>query len=99
MITSPILRIAPTGIVTSNPDGSETLHEGDVLILGTGFKTHDFLGTLEVIDADGKKLGDRWNGLGGAEAYYGIMVSGLPNLFMCYGPSMSLYLDLSRDFF
>ncbi|KAI9020632.1 hypothetical protein DFJ74DRAFT_673782 [Hyaloraphidium curvatum] len=90
LVTDPILRIEPKGVVARLPDGTEQLYEGEVLLLGTGFKVHDFLSTLEVVDAKGNKLAERWKALGGAEAYYGIMVSDLPNLFLTYGPNTNL---------
>lgn len=90
MITDKIVRIEPKGVVTQTEGGAEVLHEGDVLLLGTGFQTHDFLGTLEVIDATGKRVEDKWKGLGAAEAYYGIVVADLPNFFMAYGPNTNL---------
>jgi cation diffusion facilitator CzcD-associated flavoprotein CzcO len=67
-------------------DGAE--RELDALILGTGFRTNEFLAPLEVRGLGGRDLNEAWRG--GAEAYLGITVSGFPNMFMLYGPNTNL---------
>lgn len=83
--TTPIERISPTGVVTT--DGVE--HLADVLILSTGFETSDYLTPIRVTTDSGRCLNDDWAGTG-AEAYFGTAVHGYPNLFFLYGPNTNL---------
>ncbi len=84
LVTEPIERIAPAGIVTR---GGE-LRPADVIVYGTGFQTLDFLAPMSVSGRGGTELRDTWRG--GAQAYLGITVSGFPNFFMLYGPNTNL---------
>jgi cation diffusion facilitator CzcD-associated flavoprotein CzcO len=84
LVTDPIERIAPGGVVTA--DGE--LRPADVIIYGTGFKTLDFLAPISVIGLNGQRLHDTWTD--GARAYLGISVSGFPNFFVIYGPNTNL---------
>ncbi|RZQ60615.1 flavin-containing monooxygenase [Amycolatopsis suaedae] len=82
--TAPITEITPGGVRTA--DGTE--HELDVLIYGTGFATHDFLGPLKIRGLGGRELSEAW--AGGARAYLGMTIPGFPNLFCMYGPNTNL---------
>ncbi|MQA60272.1 MAG: NAD(P)-binding protein [Actinophytocola sp.] len=82
--TTAISEIIPNGVRTD--DGK--LHEADVIIYGTGFKTTEFLGPMAVHGRDGRKLADVWHE--GAHAYLGMTVPGFPNLFLMYGPNTNL---------
>jgi cation diffusion facilitator CzcD-associated flavoprotein CzcO len=84
LVTDPIERIVPGGLVTAGG----TTREADVIIYGTGFKTLDFLAPMSVTGLGGRRLHDSWRE--GAEAYLGITVSGFPNFFMLYGPNTNL---------
>ena len=84
LVTSPVERIAPGGVVTVGG----TTHPADVLIYGTGFQTLDFLAPMAVTGLGGRELQAEWRD--GAEAYLGITVSGFPNFFMLYGPNTNL---------
>jgi cation diffusion facilitator CzcD-associated flavoprotein CzcO len=81
LITDRIAEVTASGIRTE--DGSE--RPADVLVLATGFKTHDFVAPMEIAGAGGRTLAEAW----GAEprAYLGITVPGFPNLFLLYGPN------------
>ena len=57
----------------------------DTVIFGTGFKAAEYLGSLDVYGAGGRRLHDEWQD--GAEAYLGTAVPGYPNLFTLYGPN------------
>ena len=81
LVTSPIVRITPEGVVTD--DGRE--HEVDVIVFATGFDTTRYLTAISVVGRDGQTLEAAW-----AEdpaAYLGVVTSGFPNLFMLYGPN------------
>ena len=79
-----IAAIHPEGIETA--DG--TLHEVDVIIFATGFKTNLFLWPMEVIGSSGTNLGDRWGDY--PRAYKGMLVPDYPNLFCLYGPNTNI---------
>lgn len=81
LITTPIARIMPTGIETTDGQSREL----DTIIYSTGFETTTYLNAIEVTGRDGRRLEDCWSD--GAQAYLGITTSGFPNLFMLYGPN------------
>jgi cation diffusion facilitator CzcD-associated flavoprotein CzcO len=81
LVTEPITRIAPSGVLTA--DGTE--REVDTLIYATGYETTKFASVIDFMGRDGVHLGDAW--ADGAQAYLGVTTSGFPNLFMLYGPN------------
>jgi cation diffusion facilitator CzcD-associated flavoprotein CzcO len=83
LVTEPIVRMTPRGVETRDAG----VHPADVVILGTGFTSTQFLAPIAI---HGKRdfLADRWKA--GAEAYLGLTVSGFPNFFMLYGPNTNL---------
>ena len=93
LITDPIARIEPPGVVTA--DG--TLHEVDVLIYGTGFAASDFLTPMTVTGVGGLDLHQQW--AGDATAYLGLAVPGFPNLFCLYGPNTNIVVNGSIIYF
>jgi cation diffusion facilitator CzcD-associated flavoprotein CzcO len=84
LITEPIERIVPDGLVTA--DG--TPRPADVIIYGTGYKAAEFLAPMRVTGTGGQRLDEAWRD--GAQAYLGITVSGFPNFFLLYGPNTNL---------
>jgi cation diffusion facilitator CzcD-associated flavoprotein CzcO len=83
LVTDPIERIAPDGVVTA---GGVT-RPADVIIYGTGFRAGEFV-PVPVSGLGGRTLADEWRD--GARAYVGITVSGFPNFFILYGPNTNL---------
>ena len=81
LITDPIARIAPDGVVTA--DG-RTRH-ADTLILATGFSATSYLSAISVTGRGGQSIEHAWRD--GARAYLGVTTAGFPNLFMLYGPN------------
>ena len=82
LITEPIVRITPTGVMTA--DGRA--HEADVLILATGFTLMDAdAGTFPVTGPGGRSLARFWEEHR-LQAYEGVSVPGFPNLFAVFGP-------------
>jgi cation diffusion facilitator CzcD-associated flavoprotein CzcO len=80
--TTPISRITPTGIVTS--DGVE--REIDLLVLATGFNLWDTnFPAIEVIGKDGLDLGKSWRS-NGYHAFEGVTVAGFPNFISLNSP-------------
>jgi cation diffusion facilitator CzcD-associated flavoprotein CzcO len=84
VIDDAIAEITETGVRTA--DGQ--LREVDAIIYGTGFKATQFLTPMRVRGLGGKDLHQSWGQ--GAEAYYGMAVSGFPNFYMLYGPNTNV---------
>jgi cyclohexanone monooxygenase len=85
LVTDPIARITPTGIVTK--DGTE--REIDCLIVATGFYTTDQPIAHHVKGRDGRTLADVWSEHGMA-SYKGTTTVGFPNLFQIVGANTGL---------
>lgn len=81
LVTDPIERITPTGILTSDA----TLRECDTIVLCTGFRASEYLRGIDVVGRSGARLHDTWAGV--PRAYLGMAVPGFPNFFMLYGPN------------
>lgn len=84
ILDTPIERITPTGIKTSDSD-----YEFDMIIYATGFDA--ITGSFDRIDlrgAGGRLLKDRWKN--GPATYLGVLVDGFPNMFMIVGPHTAL---------
>jgi len=80
LITDRILRVTSSGVETTTGH-----RELDTLILSTGFKTTQYLASMEVKGRSGRNINEAWTD--GAQAYLGITTAGFPNLFMLYGPN------------
>jgi cation diffusion facilitator CzcD-associated flavoprotein CzcO len=81
---TPIERITPTGIKTSDAD-----YEFDIIIYATGFDA--ITGSFDRIDIrglDGLKLKDKWTR--GPQTFMGVQVEGFPNMLMLMGPHTAL---------
>jgi cation diffusion facilitator CzcD-associated flavoprotein CzcO len=99
VVTDPIARIVPEGIVTAGG----ALHEVDCVIWGTGFKTTDFMFPMEISGSDGRDLRETW--AGGAHAHLGMSVPHFPSMFVMYGPntntsggSIIVYLEAQASY-
>jgi cation diffusion facilitator CzcD-associated flavoprotein CzcO len=81
---TPIERITPTGIKTSDIE-----YEFDIIIYATGFDA--ITGSFDRIDfrgVDGLKLKDKWRH--GPQTFLGVMVEDFPNMMMLIGPHTAL---------
>jgi cation diffusion facilitator CzcD-associated flavoprotein CzcO len=81
---TPIERITPTGIKTSDAE-----YQFDIIIYATGFDA--ITGAFDRIDirgADGVMLKEKWKD--GPQTFLGILVDGFPNLLMVMGPHAGL---------
>ncbi|MCB4821644.1 flavin-containing monooxygenase [Roseicella aerolata] len=81
---TPIRRITPTGIETSDAH-----YDFDIIIYATGFDA--LTGAFDRIDIrgeDGLTLKEKW--AGGAQTLVGMLVEDFPNLFMLLGPHTAL---------
>jgi cation diffusion facilitator CzcD-associated flavoprotein CzcO len=83
LVTQPIERICPEGILTSD----QTLHEVNTIILATGFLTTEQgnAPSFPVVGCDGVELGQFWEEHR-LQAYAGVSVPGFPNFFLTAGP-------------
>ncbi|QMU22345.1 flavin-containing monooxygenase [Gordonia rubripertincta] len=82
LVTTGISTVTTNGVRSS--DGVD--HGADVLVLATGFKSVDVLGSLTVRGRDGRTLREVW-GTDDGRAHLGITVPGFPNFFCLYGPN------------
>ncbi|MFT4127184.1 MAG: NAD(P)/FAD-dependent oxidoreductase [Gordonia sp. (in: high G+C Gram-positive bacteria)] len=85
LVTDPIERITPTGIVTA--DGTE--RDIDVLVVATGFHVTDSPVFDTIHGTDGTTLAQSWDA-NGMQGYKGSTVHGFPNMFLMVGPSTGL---------
>lgn len=81
VVTDRIEEVVPEGIVTA--DGQT--HPLDVLVLATGFKSHEFVAPMEITGVAGRRLSEEWRPV--PKAYLGMSVPGFPNMFLIYGPN------------
>jgi cation diffusion facilitator CzcD-associated flavoprotein CzcO len=81
LVVEGIEQIEPTGIRTR--DGR--LHELDVIVFATGFRTDQFIRPTEVLGRNGQSLNDIWQGH--PSAYLSVAVPDFPNFFLLNGPS------------
>ncbi len=64
-------------------DGVE--RPADVLVLATGFQSHDFVAPMEIRGVGGRTLAEEWAET--PKAYLGLSVPAFPNMFLLYGPN------------
>jgi cation diffusion facilitator CzcD-associated flavoprotein CzcO len=88
IVTDPIVEVVPSGVVTQAADGTQTTHEVDTLLFGTGFAVTDPPIAARV-HAFGTSLREHWQATG-MQALHGLTISGYPNLFMLVGPNTGL---------
>jgi cation diffusion facilitator CzcD-associated flavoprotein CzcO len=81
LVVEGIERVEPNGIRTR--DGR--LHELDVLVYATGFRTDQFIRPTEVRGRSGARLDEIWQGH--PTAYLSVAVPDFPNFFLLNGPS------------
>ena len=82
LVTEPIDRFAPEGIVTT--DGK--LRKHDLIVISTGFKVTEMAARLNISGREGKDLRQAWAG-DNPTAYLGLTVPDFPNLFVMLGPN------------
>ena len=89
-LSQPNVEVVDTGIDEVRPhsivagDGSE--REVDTLILGTGFRVTDMVGSERIVGRGGMSLHESWRG--SPQAHLGTTVAGFPNLFLLVGPNL-----------
>ncbi|KAI9002915.1 hypothetical protein DFJ74DRAFT_441777 [Hyaloraphidium curvatum] len=104
LVTDPILRVVPQGVVVRSPDGSEETHALEVLAIAAGFSSADYDPGFPIVGPGGKSVHDLFAERGGAEALHGTCIEGMPNLFWMMGPNTYLphtvfaFVELQADF-
>jgi cation diffusion facilitator CzcD-associated flavoprotein CzcO len=84
LVTDPIERIEARGIRTR--DG--TLREVDVIVVSTGYKTHEYCRSIGIRGEDAIGLDQAW--AGGACSFESTSLTGFPNFFMVGGPQTTI---------
>ncbi len=84
VVTGAIAGIEENAILSA--DG--TRREVDAILFGTGFDVAKNFAPVRVVGPGGRELSEVWRS--GAEAYFGVAVSGFPNLFFLLGPNSGL---------
>ncbi len=84
LVTSGIRELRPHAIVTG--DGAEL--PVDAIVYATGFEAAEARPRFALRGKHGQPLEQLWGD--GAEAYYGMSVAGMPNLFFLIGPNSGL---------
>ena len=78
---NPIRQFTAEGIMTDD----EQIHQFDMVIFATGYDAMTgSLMDLRIKDKEGNHLCEKWKD--GVETYLGLMVAGMPNMFMVYSP-------------
>ncbi len=81
LVAERIGAVTPTGI----RDASGVERPADVIVLATGFASHDFVAPMEISGRGGRTLEEEWGEI--ARAYLGLSVPSFPNMFLLYGPN------------
>ena len=81
LIDAAVVEVTADGVRAANGES----RKADVLIFNTGYDTKNYVVPMRVFGLDGHEINQGWQD--GAEAYYGVSVSGFPNFFMMYGPN------------
>jgi cation diffusion facilitator CzcD-associated flavoprotein CzcO len=81
LVTERIEAVTPTGI----RDAAGVERAADVLVLATGFASHDFVAPMAITGRDGRSLAEEWAEV--ARAYLGLSLPAFPNMFLLYGPN------------
>lgn len=88
-LTEPNVELIDGGIEAVTPNGIRdkdgTERPADVIVLATGFATHEFVAPMAVTGREGRGLAEEWEGV--PRAYLGVTVPGFPNMFLLYGPN------------
>ena len=81
LVAERIDAVTPSGI----RDAAGVERPADVIVLATGFASHDFVAPMEIAGVGGRTLAEEWGEV--ARAYLGLSVPGFPNMFLLYGPN------------
>ncbi|EAW10087.1 flavin-containing monooxygenase [Aspergillus clavatus NRRL 1] len=83
LTTMPLASVQAKGVTL----GPGKVYPPDVIILANGYETNKWLHPLRVVGRGGRTLDEIWEERGGAQAYLGIAMDHMPNLFLSFGPN------------
>jgi cation diffusion facilitator CzcD-associated flavoprotein CzcO len=86
LIPKAVAGFTATGVI----DAEGVEREADVVVLSTGYRAGDYLGTIEVTGIGGERIKETWERAQAPYAYLGMMFPRFPNLFMIYGPNSAV---------
>ena len=81
LVTDQIAEVTPTGLRTA--DGRH--RQADVIVLATGFQTHNYMRPMAITGRGGLTIDKAWES--GPRAYRMTAIPGFPNLFTVLGPN------------
>jgi cation diffusion facilitator CzcD-associated flavoprotein CzcO len=81
LVDERIAEVTPGGV----RDAGGRERPADVLVLATGFASHDFVAPMEIVGREGRALAEEWGRV--PRAYLGLTVPAFPNMFLLYGPN------------
>lgn len=81
LVTDRIECFTEAGLQMANGD----VHPLDVIVIATGFNTHQFFRPMEVVGPSDKTIAEAWQA--GNQGYLTVAVPGFPNWFMIGGPT------------
>jgi cation diffusion facilitator CzcD-associated flavoprotein CzcO len=88
-LTRPNVELVAEGVdavtATGVRDATGSERPADVIVLATGFASHDFVAPMEIAGRGGHTLAEEWAGV--PRAYLGLTVPDFPNMFLLYGPN------------
>jgi cation diffusion facilitator CzcD-associated flavoprotein CzcO len=88
-LTQPNVELIDVGVeaITESGirDASGAERPADVIVLATGFASHDFIAPMEIAGRGGRTLAGQWGTV--PRAYLGVTVPNFPNMFLLYGPN------------
>ena len=84
VVTDDIERFERGAIVTR----AGHTYAADVIVYGTGFRAQEVVGGARIAGEGGRTLAEAWEN--GVEAFFGVSVTGFPNLFLLVGPNTGL---------
>jgi len=88
-LTKPNVELVDVGVgeitATGIRDATGVERPADVIVLATGFASHDFVAPMEIAGVGGRTLAEDWGET--PRAYLGLTVPGFPNMFLLYGPN------------
>ncbi|HET8639323.1 MAG TPA: NAD(P)/FAD-dependent oxidoreductase [Solirubrobacterales bacterium] len=88
-LTQPNVELIDVGVeaITESGirDATGAERPADVIVLATGFASHDFVAPMEIAGREGRTLAGQWGKV--PRAYLGVTVPNFPNMFLLYGPN------------
>lgn len=87
LVTDPIRRFVKYGIETATQTDSEStqVHELDLIVMATGFNTHQLFRPMKVVSPSGVTIDQAWESRN--QGHRTVAIPGFPNWYMIGGPT------------